>query len=576
MSKTAPFFKSIFLFVFISCAFILPLRAQQLKWASEVLGGYSQGQTVCAAPNGNVFVYGSFLDTARVGGIHLNDTASFYAAAFIASYGKSGNARWAFVVDYSTNQYIKGVAAGPYGDLYIYGNIGTMYYPVSDTLKFNNYKPTSISGGFIAKCDSNGAVKWIKRYPYINTSGFAVSGNGSLHINGYFISDSLQIGSKAVKKGVCIQNQFLATLDSGGNALDINNIATYNYATATFSIAATDSAGDIFMQGALQFGDSGYVGADTFVTVIDSPEFDHNIFFKINTKGAMVWSKEISPVIYTTVTAADAAGDFYLGGSTHNEVYFGNYVYIDPQFYDTTSYLVRFDPDGNALWGQSFYSSSALNQFNPTPYISSGISVDRQGHIYAIGTTHDASRSYFTILEFNSLGKIMWVDTILAIDSPVLVELNSYISGISASNQGSVYFTGAFDSTCIFKGASLPKPVYNGYDNTAYYGNMFIGELINKDSSRLGIENTSRPEMAIKVYPNPASQNVTIQFSSNTPAQYLISLTDLAGRQVYSSAFAANEGVNNCTFNIQNLSPGMYFLNVQNGEQVQRVKLIKE
>src|ERR1700733_11172664 len=106
MSKTASVYTySILLFLLASTLFVLPLKAQQLKWANEVQGGFNQGQTICAAPNGNAFVYGSFLDSARLGSINVNDTGSFYTSGFIARYDKNGNARWAFALGNAT-QYI--------------------------------------------------------------------------------------------------------------------------------------------------------------------------------------------------------------------------------------------------------------------------------------------------------------------------------------------------------------------------------------------------------------------------------------------------------------------------------------
>jgi len=572
MGKTTSLYSYSILFLLISFLFILPLKAQQLKWANEARGGFNQGQTICAAPDGNVFVYGNFLDSARLGTIHLDDTGSFYSSGFIASYGKNGNARWAFALD-NVTQYIAGVAAGPYGDLYIYGNVGRLYYPASADLQMNDLTET-ITGGFIAKCDSNGHIRWIKQYPYINKSGFAVDENGSLHINGFFNTPTVQIGSKTLRKDTCIQNQFLATLDSGGNTINAFAIASYNFGTAQFSIVGTDSTGDVFIHGAIQAGDSAFIGGDSFITKVDSTEHNQNLIYKVNAQGKTEWMKTVSPSIYTMNMTADAAGNFYMAGSTSNVLYFGNYVYIDSRYFDTTSFVVRFDQNGNAIWGQTYYSSSKLNQFSATQYISSGISVDNQGHLYAIGTTHDPKLSYFTILEFNSVGQNMWVDTILAIDSPVLSELNSYISSISASSQGSVYVAGAFDTTCTFRGASLPKPVYNGYNSLPYFGNMFAAEIINKDSSHLGIKTTTPQSFGLKVYPNPASQRTTIQIYSDIPSQYSISLSDLEGRQVCNSIYSANAGLNNYALSLQNLSAGMYILNVQNGVSIQRVKVV--
>ena len=72
---------------------------------------------------------------------------------------------------------------------------------------------------------------------------------------------------------------------------------------------------------------------------------------------------------------------------------------------------------------------------------------------------------------------------------------------------------------------------------------------------------------AFTIYPNPAKESITIEFSQLPTGQ--LTITDIAGKQV---KLAPLNSIKKQTFSITELAKGIYFLNYNN----QTVKLVKE
>jgi len=72
---------------------------------------------------------------------------------------------------------------------------------------------------------------------------------------------------------------------------------------------------------------------------------------------------------------------------------------------------------------------------------------------------------------------------------------------------------------------------------------------------------------AISIFPNPATESVQL---NNVVAGSKIILTDLSG-QIVQEETAQNDNVK---MNLDNVSPGIYFVKVVSGEEVSTVKLV--
>lgn len=88
------------------------------------------------------------------------------------------------------------------------------------------------------------------------------------------------------------------------------------------------------------------------------------------------------------------------------------------------------------------------------------------------------------------------------------------------------------------------------WGNNVYVDNINMGGFLG-----LSEENT----IALNVYPNPATSNLTVSF--NATGNYTSTITDLQGRTVASQANNAS-GAENVTFNVSNLSKGSYIVTI--------------
>ena len=78
---------------------------------------------------------------------------------------------------------------------------------------------------------------------------------------------------------------------------------------------------------------------------------------------------------------------------------------------------------------------------------------------------------------------------------------------------------------------------------------------------------------ALKVYPNPASNFITVEFSIENPENMTISLVDMMGKCVKSLETKTELGTNNLSFNISDVASGIYFLELKTtkGKSVRKI-----
>jgi hypothetical protein len=79
----------------------------------------------------------------------------------------------------------------------------------------------------------------------------------------------------------------------------------------------------------------------------------------------------------------------------------------------------------------------------------------------------------------------------------------------------------------------------------------------------------------LKVYPNPYVSKATLDLELVRPANVRIEMTDESGRSVAVILPKRPLGAGLCRFELPNISPGIYFVQVQIGEQIYMKKVIK-
>jgi hypothetical protein len=99
------------------------------------------------------------------------------------------------------------------------------------------------------------------------------------------------------------------------------------------------------------------------------------------------------------------------------------------------------------------------------------------------------------------------------------------------------------------------------------------GQLIELPSLLTGLEEEDYlDESAFRVYPNPARNNLSIEFSSKADQQVEVGIYDLLGTKVYSSIEnVQKDEIIQRTVEVSNLTSGMYILRINDGsDQITR------
>lgn len=77
------------------------------------------------------------------------------------------------------------------------------------------------------------------------------------------------------------------------------------------------------------------------------------------------------------------------------------------------------------------------------------------------------------------------------------------------------------------------------------------------------------------MYPNPAKENITLEFMLEESGNIQFSFYDISGKQIINSEIVHGiQGMNKKQFNVKSLSQGFYFLHIQKDNQKKTFKVI--
>jgi hypothetical protein len=164
------------------------------------------------------------------------------------------------------------------------------------------------------------------------------------------------------------------------------------------------------------------------------------------------------------------SGDYVIFGIFNGQLIFNNGDSIgDPNLYDPSLFLARFDESGTTQWVKTFKSNPYLCGGN-CPGI--GLSVDQHDNIYITGgyisyIEFDSSHSFINpnvlgafIAKFDSAGNYIW-------GQQSLINTNSIGVDVDVDSNGNVYATGTFYHDSLTFGALNPV-IANSYGEDIY------------------------------------------------------------------------------------------------------------
>ncbi len=199
---------------------------------------------------------------------------------------------------------------------------------------------------------------------------------------------------------------------------------------------------------------------------------------------------------------------------------------------------------GIVVWTEKFYGSDSLGAI-PTQMIT-----DAQGNIYICGYENlIGGTKNGCILKYNSNGNLLW-----NISYDAGVNLDDKFNSIVLDNNNDILVTGQTYTSSTNANYATVK-----YSNniTAIY------------------ENTSQTISGIRAYPNPFSQQTTINFMLNQNSKVSISIYKITGELISQSAPAIfSRGNNYIPIEKNNLTSGMYIAELKSNIAIQKIKLI--
>lgn len=111
---------------------------------------------------------------------------------------------------------------------------------------------------------------------------------------------------------------------------------------------------------------------------------------------------------------------------------------------------------------------------------------------------------------------------------------------------------------------------YHFFNQTIGYG-CADGSIFKNSTGTLSTTNQVDKKDIIQIFPNPASNQVTISFTENSSLSFSLEIIDNLGKKIFSKK---NILENQTTINIASFAKGLYFIKVQNQEKKQIKKLI--
>jgi hypothetical protein len=330
--------------------------------------GDSQGQaanSVATDPMGNIVVGGGFGGVIDFGGSTL--TSAGLNDAFVVKLDPDGGHMWSKRYGGTSNESNVQVATGPQGEVGITGTFG-------GTAAFGGLAVTSVGQAdvFVTRLDANGAFSWSKAFGTAGTESLpriGIDGAGSVFVGGNYEAASFTIVNTTIPAGTT----FVLKFDAGGT---LSFWRKFGDAAGGPSLSgmAVDGLGNVIVGG--MFQTSASFGGPTLTPSGATERY----LAKLNGQGTHAWSNTVGAVDEPYSTSmnitADSTGHIGVAGETYSGIHFGGSPLPGSGFELTGAYLVRLDPQGVRLWGNSYTSdTSSLTVLGVGAHVSSDLAI---------------------------------------------------------------------------------------------------------------------------------------------------------------------------------------------------------
>lgn len=523
------------------------------------------GQSIVSDDSGNIYIVGDFQGTVDFdpgpGTYYLTGVGSW--DVFISKLDALGNFVWAKQIGTATAENGRAITIDIMGNVYITGFFtGTAdFNPGSGVYNVSSYGLDDI---FILKLDASGNFVWVKQIGGISfdqSKSIITDLNGNVYTCGKFYgtTDFDPSASTYNLTPFGSWDIFISKLDSLGNFVWAKKIGGTNLEIVNSIVA--DSFGSIYSVG--YFGGTADFDPSIGTYNLTAAGVSKDIFLlKLDSFGNFVWVKQMGGGNndYGYSAFLDGVGNIYTSG------YFFDTCDFDPGvgIYNLNSagvadvFISKLDQAGNFVWAKQI--GGLANE------IGYSIAVDNFGDVYTLGcfagtADFDPNLGVFNlsslglgdddvfVSKLDSSGNFVW-----AIQMGGLTEDRGYSIDVDIS--GNIYSTGLFSDTGDFDPNS-------GVFNLTSIGQQDV--FIHKMSQPpVGIQEYNSKNNSISLYPNPTTNNLTIETTKPTN----ISIANLLGQELFNSKIEKSQ-----TIDVSFLSNGIYFVkDLPNGGSVKFVK----
>jgi hypothetical protein len=604
-----------------SDAFVSKFDASgKLVWVKQLGSkGNEGGVSIALDASGNVYTAGIFNDTADfdpgAGKFYLLDTSRNHYDIYVSKLDNAGNFLWAKRMGGTLDEYVSSIETDASGNVYTVGKFyGSSDFDPSPFVKYF-LNSAGQNDAFISKLDANGNYVWAKRIGgtgYDQADALALDPSGNIHIAGSFYKTVDFDPNSGIHNltAVALGDMYILKLTGSGNFVWVKVIGGSIFESP--NSIALDISGNIYTTGAFDGVTDFNPGVDTFI--LRSTGYNYDMFVsKLDYLGNFVWAKRIggSNVAKGNCLTADKYGNAYIIGTFKGKVDFdpGPDSTIHKSTVDDI-FICKLDVGGdlNWVWQLGGYS---MNEGNSIVLNLFGT------NIYSIGSFHDTIDFDPNSGKYNLIASDFWLQDVFVhkmstcqpISSTIKATscrsytLNDKLYSASGSYRQDISNFKGCDSTITLNltinnantavtkspntltanatGASyqwVKCPAYsiiNGANNQFYkvtndgdYAviitqNSCIDTSLCYNVQLVGIEENYSSQI-IRIYPNPASSILNIDFGSLTANKINIQVFNTVGQIVLEET----PKIQHSQFNIQHLPDGMYFVKVLIDNQI--------
>ena len=478
--------------------------AGHVLWVLSTPDGFSYGNDgyyIVPDSVGDLYLYSSYSSSSLTLGTTTLANPIMGQTCFLAKISPAGNVIWARNI-YSGTAGSLGIDGS--NNVYICGGMRGVIDLVGGSITLNN---NDVSGAttdiIIAKFDHDGNVIWAENYGgtgYDFGLHIAVVPDGHFYISGTYNSTTITMGSTTLIDSSPLAQCYYAAFDSSGASLWAYNAQAH----VGINAIATDASKNMYS--------AGYVDSNISFAGAPLPYYGglQDIFVaKYNASGIPVWGHSAGgnqpDRAYDIVL--DACGNLFIDGSIGSPVpgytiTIGGTTVSTPDSCIDPMIITRYDTNGN------YYSSLTLPSGGDD---FAGIAVDNHGNLFTAG---------------------------------------DYVGGNMIIAGDTLYNNPVVEDTVIHS-TSTPEAQFMA-KYTYAIGGCYPNE----------VNSVAAAQPEITIYPNPASDEITIHSSTTLLTHSAIELLDMTGRLIRSCPLTGND----TTLSVADIAAGVYICRIsQNG-----------